>query len=713
MKPKASGSDRGGIDPSRVGCRASFSPRRAWLLLGLMATVSANQGFAAAASTTETFENYVDVAAGGTLLSGDRDQFQKLRHEKKDGWGGIENFHFSRDFDKTTTLTADGRALAGNDDFRLDLKIAREDVGFVRAGLQQYRVWFDGSGGWFPAGNVFLHLYDEDLHIDRSDFWIEAGTTRPNALNFNFRYDFTERRGLKDSTSWGDTNLTAGLGTRSIVPTFLRIKEHRHIMRAKMGRESDQTSWQIDGRYERQAQDNSRNVRRQPLSAQDRDVTQRDDANVDLFMVHGAFETRLGPTLTLGSGVAHYDLDNTISGSRIYGDAYDPVFNATMARRQARDEGFFDLSGTTHLKQTLANLNVMYTPTETLAIIPELRAQRSTWGGGADYVETAVGTTAALLTAQDDMRSESDKNYRDLTEVLEARYTGVRNVALNAMAELMQSYGALTEDLIALETGVDTIFRTTDFRRDQQKYSLNANWYARPGLAWSAQYYWKGRQNSFSNTRTSTAPVGADRYPAYITHQDLATDDFNFRVSWSPTLQLRSVTRYDYQDTTLRSQEIGLAFVTSGHVRTHLLGETLTWNPLMRWYVQAAGNLVYDRTTSPAHDLTGAAAGIVLNSDNNYFNGDLATGYALDDRTDLTLSYSYYRAANFVDNSKVSQPYGAAARTQFVSFTWFRRVTPHLNYTVRYAYGDSRDDASGGNNNFRAHTVYGRVQCRF
>ncbi len=672
--------------------------------------------FGATPSTTAPkepeLENYVDFSGGGTLLDGDRAQFQKLRPENKDGWAGLGKFHFSRDLPNKTTLTADGRALWGNQDFRLDLKLVREDAWFIRIGLQQYRTWFDGSGGWFAPRDLWFPPFQEDLHIDRGDYWAEAGTTRPDGINFNFRYDYTTRLGLKDSTSWGDTNLT-GVGARAIGPTFLRIREHRHIVRARISRETEQTSWQVDGRYEWQTQRNSRNIRRQPGEATERRITHRDNMDVDLFMLHGAVETRIGPTLTLGTGVAHYDLDNTVSGSRIYGDVYDPVFNATMARRQARDEGFFNLEGTTHLKQTLVNLNLMYTPSETWTIVPELRAQRSSWGADAEFVETAVGTGAGLPTAIEEMNSESSKNYRDLTEALEFRYTGFKTVVLNAQAELMQSYGSLAEDLIALETGVDTIFRSTNFRRDQQKYALTSHWYARPGLSVTAQYYWKGRQNSFSNSRTSTAPLGADRYPAYITNQDLALDDFNVRVSWSPASALRCVTRYDFQGGTLYSQEVGLAFVESGRMRTHIISETVTWNPLARWYVQASGNLLYDRTTTPAHDLTGTAAGIVLNSDNNYFNGDIATGYALDEQTDLNLTYSYYRADNFVDNSRFSQPYGASARTQFATIAWSRRSGPHLNYTVRYAYGDHRDYTSGHHNDFRAHTIYTRIQYRF
>ena len=43
------------------------------------------------------------------------------------------------------------------------------------------------------------------------------------------RYAHEFRKGLKDSTEWGDSNLTGGFGTRSIVPTFYNIDEKRDI----------------------------------------------------------------------------------------------------------------------------------------------------------------------------------------------------------------------------------------------------------------------------------------------------------------------------------------------------------------------------------------------------------------------------------------------------------------------------------------------------
>ena len=118
------------------------------LLRAGLALACASVGAAQTATTTGSsakpapepqFENYVDVAAGGTLLDGDRAQFQKLRNENKDGWGGLEAFRYTRDLGNNTTLSAAGRALIGNHDFRLDLTLTREEVGFLRFGFQEYR----------------------------------------------------------------------------------------------------------------------------------------------------------------------------------------------------------------------------------------------------------------------------------------------------------------------------------------------------------------------------------------------------------------------------------------------------------------------------------------------------------------------------------------------------------------------------------------------
>ena len=162
-------------------------------------------------------------------------------------------------------------------------------------------------------------------------------------------------------------------------------------------------------------------------------------------------------------------------------------------------------------------------------------------------------------------------------------HEGLRDGCVSFAGEWLNSDGTLTEDLLN-ELGVDTTYRTTGYGQDQQKYAFTANWYARPGLSFTGQYYWKGRQNSFNNTRASSNPdpTSGDRYPAYLTHADFATNDVNVRASWSPALLVHLVARYDYQESTIRTQEVGLAFDASAKVKTHIVSATATWNPLDR-----------------------------------------------------------------------------------------------------------------------------------
>jgi hypothetical protein len=52
----------------------------------------------------------------------------------------------------------------------------------------------------------------------------------------------------------------------------------------------------------------------------------------------------------------------------------------------------------------------------------------------------------------------------------------------------------------------------------------------------------------------------------------------------------------------------------------------------------------------------------VPDSDSDYFSGSLTAGYAIDDKTDITASYSYYGASNYAA-ATASMGYGPFAST--------------------------------------------------
>lgn len=663
-------------------------------------------------------ENYIDISFGHVIQEGDRPGFQKALQLKKDGYGGVEALRYGGSLNDTTTYLLEGRALAGNQDYLFDLTFTKEDVGHLKIGYERYRVYYDGTGGYLPSRMFALALYDEELAIDRGNLWFEAAYLAEDKPHFKLRYDYFTRKGTKDSTSWGDTGLAvSSSATRALLPAFYRIDEKRHQLTADLGQTKDGATWALGVRADKGDYENSRNLSRRTKEAGvERKITAKEGQDYDLFQVRGSYENKIHDKLMVTTAVAQTTIDTTLSGSRIYGADYDAVYDPAFANRQGRDEGFFDLHGESEMEQTVGTISARYEPKERLVIVPSFRIETIDWTNAVHFEETNVGTTSARLPAMEAVGADSEKDWKVISESLEARYSGIKNLSLNLKGEWTKSEGDLTEERI-LEPGTShaaiSIDRDTAFERNTQKYAATANWYVRPGTTVAVQYYYKTRTNDFRSTRDNTVST-ADRYPAYIANQDFETNDFNVRLSTKLGARLRSVTRYDYQESTIRTQDIGLAFDESAEMTTHVFSQALTWTPQDRWYVQGTVNVVWDTLRTPAASLTGNANGLVMNSDANYTYASLGAGYALDEDSDLYLDYTVSESRDsWADNSTRTVAYGSEYTTQLAAVTWTRRLDRNIALTFKYAYAKNEDVPNGGYADYEAHLFYGKMQYRF
>src|SRR5690606_32329287 len=157
--------------------------------------------------------------------------------------------------------------------------------------------------------------------------------------------------------------------------------------------------------------------------------------------------------------------------------------------------------------------------------------------------------------------------------------------------------------------------------------------------------------------RDNTPQGTADRYPAYITDQDFQTHDFNVRLSWRPAALVGLVTRYDHQQSKIKSNEAGLATTQSSKVISHIISQSVTVSPSSRLYLTGNVNLTWDTMRTPA-------IAFVQHADNNYVNASLGGGYAVAKLDDLYLDYSFFRADNYIDASALTLPYGLDQRLQ-------------------------------------------------
>lgn len=649
----------------------------------------------------------VAVAVGGALVDGDQPAFQERFRQRKDGYGGLEDLTVTRTTNDTL-FRFQAHAIPGNEDYRLSARWERFDAFYVEANYQQFRTFYDGSGGRFLPRDLAFSYFDENLALDRSFFSFEIGTLAPDRPQWRLRYDRITRDGAKNSLRWGDSNLAgAPFVPRAFVPSYLLVDETRDIVTAEVSQRTEENNWKVTGRYERTQTDNRHVARRRPLETADRYVTMRDAADTDLFSGNAFYEHVFTEKLRASAGGLIADIDTTLSGSKIYGATPNADYSAAPAGRQAGDVGYFGLNGSTSLKQYIGNLNVVYQPTANWTLRPGLKYEHLRRHSGEDHFDTdfAPVTTAAIVRQ---MQADTGNSWDEFTEEFEARYTRGANWTLDARAQLTQGTGNLLEQSILLPAATAVIDRNTDYSRYSQRYLLNATWYVRPGLTFSAQYNYRLKVANYAHRsdNTSNAANSQNRYPAFIIDQDIESNDGNVRLSWRPMAMLSFDTRYAYQESTLTSTMDGLPEIQNGRLRRHVFTQSATWNPTARLYLTGAVNFTYDQLAVPPHRLT-------FNSDNNYVTASLAAGYALGKITDVFLQADHYRADNYTDNPAVTLPFNAGQTTQSAFLTWVRRQNEHLIYTVKYGYATNRDGTFGGLNDFNAHLAYAKVQYKF
>jgi hypothetical protein len=231
--------------------------------------------------------------------------------------------------------------------------------------------------------------------------------------------------------------------------------------------------------------------------------------------------------------------------------------------------------------------------------------------------------------------------------------------------------------------------------------------------SFGVQAFHERRTVDYKHPVDTTAPVGGDRYPAFITEQRFITDGVNARMTLRPANGLNLVSRYDLRLSTIDTEKELLARIETGERTRHMFGQNISWAPMTRLFLLGGINYVIDRMESGANDFLLQGRPLVPKSRNDYWTANAGAGWVLDDKTDLHANYYYLRADNFIDNSIVSQPYGADIKEHGITVALVRRLTDNLRVSGKYGFFTHRDGASGGNKDFDAHLVSGSLQYRF
>lgn len=684
----------------------------------------------AAAAEPAVASNWISFTIGGAFVN-DNDAGMHTRTQTNgDFYGGIDSLQFSKALNSSTTLTLDGHALPGLEDYEGNLTLTKADVGYVKAGYKQFRTWYDGSGG-FLAGQTYIPSADDDMTIDRGELSFEAGLRMEKMPEITFSYKHAFRNGQKDSLAWGDSKNSSAY---KIAPAMWDIDEKSDTFELDVEHTLGNTDLGMGLMYEHASYSNSRVNQRGFSTAVTtpattsadayRIATQTDDWSMNLFAGNLHSVTRFNDQLWLTAGFAYNTVDtDTKGGSRSFEYDYS-VYKGT----RGGDQFYNNMNGGGQVEQIIGNLNLMYAPMPDLTITPSLRYEHEDLNSWSRIHSYNVVTPASIGNPAYSADSSKDSTIG----ALDIRYTGLTDWVFYARGQ----WGR--EDETVTRNNMDPLnadWLHSDIQIDEQEYSLGANWYPMSGLSFAVQGLYAQRDQSLDHTASNVVPgVGADPVsqqtmrPIMADH-DTTIDDFNMRVTWRPASNVSLVTRYDYCQTEYSNQGITwsassgtsltnpalytIAEIESGEVTSHIISESVTWNPMARLYVQGSASYVWSETET-GEKYTG-------NSDNDYFSGSLTVGYAIDDVTDLTATYTYYGASNYVPSQNYyganTMGYGLNSQEHSLSLTLTRALTPSMIWNLRYGFitsqTDPQPDQTGGFNDFTAQMISTGLQIRF
>ena len=686
---------------------------------------------AATEEQPEEPKNWIELGFDGVIVDGDRAQFEQEHRLPRDQvFGGIQDLHYEHAIGSDAQLVLDGHAIFDTNDYKLQLTLSKQELGYVQFGYDEFRSWYDGNGGFFPPNGQFFNPAFPEMHIDRGDVWVELGLRMPELPEITLRYSHEFRDGQKDSTDWGDTTLT-GIpdAIRNIAPAYRNIDETRDIVTFDIAKTFGNTDVLLGMRYEHAKNDDSLNTWQGAgqvapvLPGGQRFATQHQQNDVDLFSGHAITETRFSDSLWFTAGYSYTTAQNDLSGTRIFGNEFDAPFGEVIPTLGQSDHAYLNLAGTAQVDEHVINANLFWLPAKQLSVVTAFRYTHEDQDSFSSFLAVEPFFNLPPFTPANPeggfhylpptpASGARSSDYDRFAQNLELRYTGVADWTFYAEAELEEEYGHVNE-FQTRDESLTPLDKDTQFIG--QKYSVGANWYPRPRLNLSAQYF--HQIASYDNDLFGSQDQR-------LIGQDWNTDDVNVRITLRPDIPrvlgtLSLVTRYDFTRTSIDSRwavdGFALGVEQTGVTTQHVITESINWNPLARLYLQTDLSYVLSQTDTPASsiNLSPNTSPTVVAFRNDYWTITAGGGYIINDKTDLHASYTFYRANDYFNNSGVALPYGLGATEHSASATLTRQLSKQVRLLLTYTYFDYTDETFGGHNNYQAHSIFSSLQFRF
>jgi hypothetical protein len=697
----------------------------------------------AQADAFPTFDNYIKVSGQAPFISGDSAAFATRTGSPAAGSGGIEDLSYAKDISKDSTVTINGHALGGSDDYLANLKLTTSNVGSVDAGYKSFRTFYDGVGGFFPLSDSFQTLSYEQLHVDRGSFWINATLAKPDLPVFNLSFHADTRTGEKDSTEWGPiinpnavivngalVGTAAPNNTPFIAPNVLTLDEHHQALDASMVTTIGKVTETLKAGFDWVNNNDSRGYVKYPNSSVlvDPTVTVLDDQELirsTSFRLLNQTGIKFNDRIALDVGLTYLHQSSTNGGEWItpaYSSTLKQVYTAVTAG---------NIYGGSKVDDFVGNVFLKLTPNKNWLVDLGFRDEFNVISSSGGFLTTSLATGATSL-ASSNFTVANDATYSHVTDhvatpEVSIRYLGFGKISLYGTFDDRINHGNqhwINPYAASTTAGITGVTTTTapapigsvffqEANQDNADAKIGANWNASSQLTVRAEVYRKDHQNRFvgANDIIGTASYGA----LYVTGYTFT--GLKFSVIFKPLPTLSFNTRYQPQNgmmsVTGNSVTGGLGNeITSGKASGQTISETIDWTPYSQLYLHGDISAVYNyvQTAYPVVTVVTTSPSIpspIVNANNNCVTGNALMGFVLNKETDAQLQVTYTRANNY--NPQIAsggQPYGAGFEEESVTAGLKHKFTDRLFAEAKLGYLRRTDATTGGFTNYHGPLAY-------
>ena len=638
-----------------------------------------------------------------TTVNGDEKQFREHRW-MREGWnGGLEQFELQERLGKDAKVMVEGRTLL--DDYKVSLTLEKRDLGFTRFGWEQYRKYFDDSGGYYPGFTPSMFSLDRDLYLDLGRAWADFGLTLPNWPRMMLGYEYQYREGDKSTLQWGP--VADGGEPKSIYPASKAIDEHVHVIKLDL-------DYEIKGYW---FEDNFRgefyDIKTARLNPRAYTVGSAGPSRVDDIKersdyFQGANTLRVEKQFTdLWRGSAGYLYSKLNSDAKFSLDTLFPLGSPTFSDRWRTHE--LVLEREAHAFNATGMVGPWNGFTLSAGLLSEWSRQEGFGRANLDLIFPPTFNLTNLVPVT--INSSYDRAL--VEESVALRFVNIPYTTLFADARIQQDAVGENEQQ---QGGAYQFLRQTDAASNLR--DIRAGFSTSPWrrISFGSHYRRHEKETDYDDARDQS--VNGDGYPAFMRWRDVVTDEVEARLVVQPATWLKTTLGYKFLTTDYKTATDPVSIFAPGDVsrggglesanyEAHIYNLNATLTPWRRLYF--SGTFSYQDTRMEAFDNNSPSVAP--------YRGDLfgmlaSATYVMSKNTDLTGSYSFswadYAQNNFADGLPVGMHYQQHGLMAGI----VRRITPNISTRVQYGFYHYDETSSGGGNDYTAHAVFATLVVR-